>query len=29
MLRAQGHALLSVRNGEVLMRRTPARIERY
>ena len=29
MLRTQGHALLSVRNGEVLMRRTPARIERY
>ena len=29
MLRTQGHALLSVRNGQVLMRRTPARIERY
>jgi len=29
MLRTQGHALLSVRNGEVLMRRTPARTERY
>ncbi|WP_312764869.1 cytosine deaminase [Stutzerimonas balearica] len=29
MLRTQGHALLSVRNGEVLMRRTPARIKRY
>ena len=28
MLRTQGHALLSVRNGEVLMRRTPAQIER-
>ncbi|HAO75256.1 MAG TPA: cytosine deaminase [Pseudomonas sp.] len=29
MLRTQGHALLSVRNGEVLMRRTSAQIERY
>lgn len=29
MLRTQGHALLSVRNGEVLMRRTPAQIKRY
>jgi len=29
MLRSQGHALLSVRNGEVLMRRTPAQIQRY
>ena len=29
MLRTQGHALLSVRNGEVLMRRTPAKIQRY
>ncbi|WP_374417437.1 cytosine deaminase [Stutzerimonas kunmingensis] len=29
MLRTQGHALLSVRNGEVLMRRTPAQIQRY
>ena len=29
MLRTQGHALLSVRNGEVLMRRTPAHIQRY
>lgn len=28
MLRTQGHALLSVRNGEVLMRRTPAQIQR-
>ncbi len=29
MLRTQGHALHSVRNGEVLMRRTPAQIQRY
>ncbi len=29
MLRTQGHALLSVRNGEVLMRRTPAQIQSY
>ncbi|WP_312723416.1 cytosine deaminase [Stutzerimonas kunmingensis] len=29
MLRTQDHALLSVRNGEVLMRRTPAQIQRY
>ncbi len=29
MLRTQGHALLSLRNGEVLMRRTPAQIQRY
>ncbi|MBA1224128.1 cytosine deaminase [Stutzerimonas stutzeri] len=29
MLRTQGHALLSVRNGEVLMRRKPAQIQRY
>lgn len=29
LLRTQGHALLSVRNGEVLMRRTPAQIQRY
>lgn len=29
MLRTQGHALLSVRNGEVLMRRMPAQIQRY
>jgi len=29
MLRTQGHALLSVRNGEVLVRRTPAQIQRY
>nr|MBF0681970.1 cytosine deaminase [Pseudomonas sp.] len=29
MLRTQGHALASIRNGEVLMRRTPAQIERY
>ncbi len=29
MLRTQGHVLLSVRNGEVLMRRTPAQIQRY
>lgn len=29
ILRTQGHALLSVRNGEVLMRRTPAQIQRY
>ncbi|MBW8455348.1 MAG: cytosine deaminase [Pseudomonas sp.] len=28
MLRTQGHALLSVRNGEVLMRRMPAQIQR-
>ena len=29
MVRSQGHALVSVRHGKVLMRRTPARIERY
>lgn len=29
MLRTQGHALVSIRNGEVLMRRMPAQIERY
>ncbi|MDV7212319.1 cytosine deaminase [Azotobacter beijerinckii] len=29
LLRSQGHALVSIRHGEVLMRRTPARIERY
>jgi len=29
MLRTQGQALLSVRSGEVLMRRTPAQIQRY
>lgn len=29
MLRSQGHALVSIRHGEVLMRRAPARIERY
>lgn len=29
MLRSQGHALVSIRHGEILMRRTPARIERY
>ncbi|MEQ9724477.1 cytosine deaminase [Pseudomonas sp. WHRI 8822A] len=28
MIRTQGHALVSVRHGEVLMRRTPAQIER-
>ncbi|SFB11216.1 cytosine deaminase [Azotobacter beijerinckii] len=28
LLRTQGHALVSIRHGEVLMRRTPARIER-
>ncbi|GIZ11162.1 cytosine deaminase [Pseudomonas sp. NCCP-436] len=28
MVRSQGHALVSVRHGKVLMRRTPARIER-
>ncbi|SHM10887.1 cytosine deaminase [Phytopseudomonas punonensis] len=28
MIRTQGYALVSVRNGEVLMRRTPAQIER-
>ncbi|SEI45952.1 cytosine deaminase [Azotobacter beijerinckii] len=29
LLRSQGHALVSIRHGEVLMRRTPAQIERY
>ena len=29
MLRTQGHALASIRNGQVLMRRTPAQTERY
>ena len=29
MLRTQGQALASIRKGEVLMRRTPAQIERY
>lgn len=29
MLRSQGHALVSIRNGEVLMRRIPAQIERH
>ncbi|GAB3387904.1 amidohydrolase family protein [Azotobacter armeniacus] len=29
LLRSQGQALVSIRNGEVLMRRIPARIERY
>ncbi|WP_061291494.1 cytosine deaminase [Azotobacter vinelandii] len=29
MLRSQGHALVSIRHGEILMRRTPARIERH
>ncbi len=28
MIRAQGHALVSVRHGEVLMRRTPASVQR-
>ncbi|TBW40228.1 cytosine deaminase [Azotobacter chroococcum] len=28
LLRSQGHALVSIRHGEILMRRTPARIER-
>ena len=28
MVRSQGHALVSVRHGKVLMRRTPASIER-
>ena len=28
MVRSQGHALVSIRNGEVLMRRTPAIIQR-
>lgn len=28
MLRSQGHALVSVRNGKVLMRRTPAQVQR-
>lgn len=27
LLRSQGHALVSIRDGEILMRRTPARIE--
>ncbi|MNH09793.1 Cytosine deaminase [compost metagenome] len=29
MVRSQGHALVSLRNGKVLMRRTPARVEHY
>lgn len=29
MIRSQGHALVSVRNGKVLMRRTPAQVERF
>ncbi|MGE4404881.1 cytosine deaminase [Pseudomonas sp.] len=29
LLRTQGHALVSIRAGQVLMRRTPAHIERY
>lgn len=29
MVRSQGHALVSVRAGKVLMRRTPARVERF
>lgn len=29
MVRSQGHALVSVRHGKVLMRRTPAQVERY
>ncbi|MNG15829.1 Cytosine deaminase [compost metagenome] len=28
MLRSQGHALVSIRAGQVLMRRTPARVVR-
>ena len=28
MIRSQGHALVSIRAGQVLMRRTPARVER-
>ncbi|MFA7894264.1 cytosine deaminase [Pseudomonas putida] len=28
MVRSQGHALVSVRNGKVLMRRTPAQVQR-
>ena len=28
MIRTQGHALVSVRHGEVLMRRTPASVQR-
>ncbi len=28
MIRSQGHALVSIRDGKVLMQRTPARIER-
>ncbi len=28
MVRSQGHALVSIRHGRVLMRRTPARVER-
>ncbi|WP_342651152.1 cytosine deaminase [Pseudomonas sp. REB1044] len=29
MVRSQGHALVSIRAGKVLMRRTPARVERF
>ena len=29
MVRSQGHALVSVRHGKVLMRRTPAQVERF
>jgi len=29
MVRSQGHALVSVRNGKVLMRRTSAQVERF
>ena len=28
MVRTQGHALVSVRNGKVLMQRTPAQVQR-
>jgi len=28
MVRSQGYALVSVRNGKVLMRRTPAQVQR-
>ncbi len=28
MVRSQGHALVSVRNGKVLMRRRPAQVQR-
>ena len=29
MIRSQGHALVSIRGGKVLMRRTPAQVERF